>query len=134
MKKKHKKLIGIAIITAVIFVVIRYATTVYNLNKSLKNYTKLGSELKLSLTKKDAKNLCARVIVDCNWFSSDSDVYLKLLSLKDVDLQLVTNVWSTVYYEQNEGLSLAEYIIDNKVVVSDDIQKLTERLNLITKQ
>lgn len=118
------------------------------LKKSLENFTAISQETVIvdedgtytpnplitpTITTREAKSLCARVIEDCKWFHKDLDVYTDLSKLSDVNLIKVCNVWAVDFAEFNEGLKLSKYISDNKLFTSRTIKDLVARIDRLTK-
>lgn len=79
-----------------------------------------------------AKALISRVFTDCEWFGSDSVVYSDLMALNDNDLVYTANIFATQFADENGGRTLQKYISDEKVVHSDSIDALLQRLTTLT--
>lgn len=117
------------------------------LKKSLENFTTISQESVIvdengtytpnplvtpTITTKEAKSLCARVIEDTKWFHKDLNVYDELMKLSDVNLIKVCNVWAVDFAEFNDGLKLSKFISDNKLFTGKSIKDLVARIDRLT--
>lgn len=118
-----------------VYFAIKFFNKAKNQVAGIEKITFLNPETqKLTLTELEAKALCSRVITDTYWFSSDSKVYQDLLSLPDNDLIYVSNIFNLNFSTESDGMTLAKFIAENKVMHSTPIKSLIERLQKLTKQ
>ena len=118
-----------------VYFAIKFFNKAKNQVAGIEKITFLNPETqKLTLTELEAKALCSRVITDTYWFSSDSKVYQDLLSLPDNDLIYVSNIFNLNFSTESDGMTLAKFISENKVMHSTPIKSLIERLQKLTKQ
>lgn len=100
---------------------------------AIKENTSPVDKSKITITSEQAKAYCSRVITDCQLFKDDYEVYQALNELSDSNLVFISNVWAVSFADVNDNESLANYINDNKFILSESMTTLIQRLRIVTK-
>lgn len=132
ISEKEKKVIKWVVIAIVAFFAWKLIKKLMTGVSSFQNIKLLNPETPpKTISEGEARALISRVITDTYWFSSDSDVYADLQALNDNSLIYTSNIFASQYSDENDGLSLADFILENKIYHTDTIEALTNRLKTL---
>ncbi len=137
--KVKATLIGLSVVTGIVIAVKGYSWAKSKI-VGASHTTPLPTTETVTLTQLEADAYCSRIF-NCigGWTggaaSSDNKVFTELLNLSDANLILVSNAFDNDFTDQNNSLTMAEYIDKNDYtsITWDDSAKLVTRLGQITK-